>query len=179
MLNVIVLNVIMPNAIMLNAIMLNAIMLNAIMLNVIMLNVIMLNVIMLNVIMLNVIMLNVIMLNVVTLDVAALKNLPFFYRNVLVLGLTLEACVNETCAFKLPIFNNSEIPGKTKFINTCLSPFVSVFVYSPVHLSIQMSVCFPGCLSVYLPTNLVCTCSSFGLSVHMFPRRSVSLSDRP
>ena len=32
-------------------------------------------------------------------------------RNVLVMGLTLEACVNETCALKMPIFNNSEIPG--------------------------------------------------------------------
>lgn len=32
------------------------------------------------------------------------------FRNVLVMGLTLEACVNETCAFKMPIFNNSEIP---------------------------------------------------------------------
>ena len=27
------------------------------------------------------------------------------------MGLTLEACVNDTCAFKMPIFNNSEIPG--------------------------------------------------------------------
>lgn len=31
-------------------------------------------------------------------------------RNILVMGLTLEACVNDTCAFKMPIFNNSEIP---------------------------------------------------------------------
>jgi hypothetical protein len=65
---------------------------------------------------------------------------------------------------------------KLKFINTCLCPFVSVFVYSPVHPSIQMSVCLPGCLSVYLPANLVCTCPSFGLSVLCHP---VGQSVRP
>ena len=41
------------------------------------------------------------------------------------MGLTLEACVNETCAFKMPIFNNSEIPG-SRFMCPKIGPQSSV-----------------------------------------------------
>jgi len=32
-------------------------------------------------------------------------------RNVMIIGLSLEACVNDLCATKVPILKDSEIPG--------------------------------------------------------------------
>ena len=34
-------------------------------------------------------------------------------NNTLTLGLTAKACVNSTCLFSKPVFNRTEIPGKS------------------------------------------------------------------
>ena len=37
-------------------------------------------------------------------------------NNTLTLGLTAKACVNATCIFSKPVFNNTEIPGLLHFL---------------------------------------------------------------